>query len=181
MEVGNMSRLATWVARSDEALIAYVNRHWKCRVLDLLLPRFTHLGGATATIGFLVAWYICSEEDTEMWALTGLLALGVSHLIVQILKWLLPRIRPHLKHEHLHSFPNSLTDYSFPSGHTTAAFSVAMTFCLYDATLTYLFIPIAIMVGYSRIYLALHYPTDVLIGSVIGSLTAYAFVETLPF
>lgn len=181
MEVGKLSRLATWVSRSDAALIAYVNRHWKCKALDLLLPRLTHLGGATATIVFLVVWYFVSDSEKQIWAFTGLLALGVSSLIVQILKWLLPRIRPYLRHEHLYTFPNPLTDYSFPSGHTTASFAIAMTFSLYNAALIYLFLPIAMIVGYSRIYLALHYPTDVLIGSVIGSLTAYAFVEILPF
>lgn len=174
---GEMHRLATWVLRYDSTLVSYVNRAWKCRVLDLILPRLTHIGGATVTITFLIFWYLLNNSGEKMWACEGLLSLGGSSLVVQLLKYFLPRIRPYIKYDHLYTFPNPLTDYSFPSGHTTAAFSIATTFIIHDFSNVYLFLPLALIVGYSRIYLALHYPTDVFIGACIGSGTAISIVS----
>ncbi|SFJ05954.1 phosphatase PAP2 family protein [Thermoflavimicrobium dichotomicum] len=174
-----MKSLVAWLIRYDGTLVSYFNRHWKCRLLDILMPRITHLGGATATITFLFSWLIFSPYELKMWAVEGFVALVSSHLVVQLFKNFLPRLRPYLKNTELYTFPDPLTDYSFPSGHTTAAFSVATTFVLHASIFIYIFLPIAFLVGFSRMYLALHYPSDVLIGSCLGSgfaaLTVYVF------
>jgi len=169
--------LASWLIRYDHLLIQWVNCQWKCRLLDWLMPRFTHLGGATATLSFLLLWFVFVPKPAKIWAVEGLLALSTSHLVVHFLKMIKPRIRPYLKHGHLHTFPNPLTDYSFPSGHTTAAFSIAVTFILHAPFLMSVFLPYAIIVGFSRMYLALHYPTDVLMGTCIGSGFAIGTVQ----
>lgn len=140
------------------------------------MPRITHLGGPTVTIGFLVLWYLIMPKDAKTWAVESMIALAGSHLIVRLLKMWMPRIRPYLRLEYLHTFPNPLTDYSFPSGHTTAAFSIATTFILHSTAFIYIFLPYAVMVGFSRMYLALHYPTDVLMGTCLGSAFAVGSV-----
>ncbi len=66
---------------------------------------------------------------------------------------------------------NPLKDHSFPSGHTTAIFSVVVPLLLYMPVLTIILAPIALSVGISRIYLGLHYPSDVLAGLCLGTLT----------
>jgi undecaprenyl-diphosphatase len=141
------------------------------------MPRVTHLGGATATIVFLLGWLLFMPKPVKGWALEALIALGTSHLAVRFLKKYKPRIRPYLKLTHLHTFPNPLTDYSFPSGHTTAAFSIAMTFALHSSVMMMILIPYAMIIGFSRMYLALHYPTDVLIGTFLGSSFAFIVVN----
>jgi undecaprenyl-diphosphatase len=155
--------------RYDHTLIKLVNCQWKCRLFDWLMPRVTHLGGATATIGLLLVWLLLAPQTEKMWAVEGLIALAGSHLVVQCIKSWKPRIRPYLKLGNLHTFPNPLTDYSFPSGHTTAAFSIAVTFILHEPDAWLILLPYAMIVGFSRMYLALHYPTDVIIGSCLGS------------
>ena len=66
--------------------------------------------------------------------------------------------------EHLHS------SHSFPSGHTITAFSffLALSFFTKRPALHFLFFVLAVMVGYSRIYLSQHFEIDVLAGSFIG-------------
>jgi undecaprenyl-diphosphatase len=61
-----------------------------------------------------------------------------------------------------------LKDHSFPSGHTTAVFSVIVPFLLQTPSLAAVLIPLGLSVGISRIYLGLHYPSDVIAGGILG-------------
>jgi len=64
---------------------------------------------------------------------------------------------------------------SFPSSHTAYAFAAAFFFWLIYRKGAYLYFPIAFLVGYSRIYLAKHYPSDVIFGALLGCACAYFF------
>ena len=74
-----------------------------------------------------------------------------------------------------------MKDYSFPSGHTAASFSIATTIALNMPRLAIFVFVIAIIVGISRVYLGVHYPTDVAAGIILGTLPAllvhYKFIE----
>jgi len=65
---------------------------------------------------------------------------------------------------------------SFPSGHTSTAFTTALllSFIVRKKFAVYFFPIIAFLVGYSRVYLAQHFVTDVLAGSIIGIISSYA-------
>lgn len=163
-----MNRLVSWIRRTDHSLVCYVNHRWKCIALDWVMTRITHVGGASVTLLFLFSWGMIAPMPLKVWALQGFFALSASHLVVRLCKHFLPRIRPYLRLQ-LHTFPNPLADYSFPSGHTTAIFSIAVTFILQEPWTALLFFPLAMLVGLSRMYLGLHYPTDVAIGALLGS------------
>jgi undecaprenyl-diphosphatase len=99
------------------------------------------------------------------------LSLAVSHLPVQITKKLFPRKRPYLTLDQTRYPVNPLKDHSFPSGHTTAIFSLIIPIMFYIPVLTFLFLPLGLSVGLSRIYLGLHYPSDVAVGGILGTLS----------
>ncbi|HUI31024.1 MAG TPA: phosphatase PAP2 family protein [Candidatus Acidoferrales bacterium] len=87
------------------------------------------------------------------------------------------RDRPYGTLSDVHTMHLDTADkYSMPSGHTTAAFAIA-TALTFRYPKPYVYIPAyawAVFVGYGRIYMGLHYPSDVLAGAILGSASAFA-------
>lgn len=91
-----------------------------------------------------------------------------------LLKYAVNRDRPYVTHPDLNPL-GSENSRSFPSGHTSSAFSIATSLSL-NYPKWYVIVPAyawASATGYSRMYLGVHYPTDVLTGAVLGSGTAW--------
>ena len=66
---------------------------------------------------------------------------------------------------------------SFPSGHTQAAFTLAILLIIYTNRFTLLILIFAILMGISRIFMSMHFPSDLLFGAYIGSLTPLLIFE----
>jgi undecaprenyl-diphosphatase len=148
-----------------------VNRHFDKKLLNLFFRTVTHLGGARFTIGATLLLLLCSPRETRLIAIASALALSASHIPVHFVKLLFPRKRPYLIIEKSMVPANPLQDHSFPSGHTTAISSLVMPYILFLPQLAFALIPIGLCVGLSRIYLGLHYPSDVIAGGILGTLT----------
>lgn len=146
-----------------------VNSLFEKKLLNLLFRTITNLGGATFTISIVLLLMILTSGDIRKTAMASALSLALSHIPVQIVKKMFPRKRPYLKLEKTNFHDNPLQDHSFPSGHTTAIFSVIIPFIIFLPTLSVILIPLGVCVGLSRIYLGLHYPSDVLAGAILGS------------
>lgn len=139
------------------------------------MPRLTHLGGATCTIMLCFLLYAFGQKDTKLAAVEALITVTGSQSLVQFFKKTIYRKRPYMVLPDVNTFwKKLLKDYSFPSGHTTAGFSLAAIFSLHFPSYTILAYPLATIVGVSRIYTGMHYPSDVFTGAVIG--TAFAII-----
>lgn len=101
--------------------------------------------------------------------LTASLAVGLSVIIFMAVKSIIGRPRPYQSWPGLPCLMAAPDKFSFPSGHTMTAFSAWSSLALAMPALTIPFMLIAITIGLSRIFLGLHYPTDVLAGAVLGS------------
>lgn len=102
--------------------------------------------------------------------------LGVSTAITLGLKYTVNRPRPFVTYTDIYGKDAHVGPYSFPSGHTSSAFALATSVSLCYPK-WYVIAPVAVWactVGYSRMYLGVHYPSDVLAGAVIGSASAFA-------
>jgi undecaprenyl-diphosphatase len=146
-----------------------INRHFDKRLFNLFFRTVTRIGGAFFISVTTLLFIIFSTGQTRITAISSAAALALSHIPVQVVKKLFPRKRPYLLFETTKILPNPLKDHSFPSGHTTAVFSVIVPFVILEPSLAIALIPLGLCVGISRIYLGLHYPSDVIAGGILGA------------
>ena len=102
-------------------------------------------------------------------------SLLINTAITQGLKYTINRARPYQDYPTIIFPDNKEKDASFPSGHTSTAFALATSLSI-QYKKWYVIVPAfawAISVGYSRMYLGEHYPTDVLAGATVGIGSAY--------
>lgn len=173
-----MKGLWDYLYHKDKRLFEYINKRIKCKVLDLFMPRITHLGGASFTVLSCLFLYLFGQADAKIAATQAFVSITGSQGIVQLFKNTIVRKRPYLVLPDVNTFWSKLLkDFSFPSGHTTAGFSLAVVLSIHFPTYSFVSYFLATMVGISRIYTGMHYPSDVLSGAFLG--TGCAFLTQL--
>lgn len=156
----------------DVYILEFVNRKIRCKALDGVMSYITFLGSSAFCAIFVIITFLLRDKGTKNLGILTALSIITSGGITYIIKRLKNRIRPYIKIPTLVIKKIGVDDYSFPSGHTTAAFSVGVSIALSFSSLAVISIVIASLVGFSRIYLGVHYPTDVGAGAVVGTLSA---------
>lgn len=167
-----MNKIIQIVNTNDIKLLYVINDRIKCKLFDKTLPYLTNLGGAVITILTCLILILIGKGEIRIAGYKALSALALSHIFVHLCKKKFTRPRPFLTFDNINIINANLYDYSFPSGHTTAAFSICVTLSLVFPHLTVILISLAFLVGVSRIYLGVHYPTDVFVGMIIGTIFA---------
>lgn len=122
----------------------------------------------------LLAVMLLIFKKTRMVGVTMLVSLIINHFMTNmLLKDLFGRPRPYNVSAELETLIKQLSSYSFPSGHTSSSFAAA--FIMYRMLPKKAGIPalvLAAMIGFSRMYVGVHYPTDVLGGIVVAFMSS---------
>jgi undecaprenyl-diphosphatase len=124
-------------------------------------------------VGYFVAGLIHNNKDLKQKAAYTAATILLNTATATLLKNVVKRERPY--HTYTGIFPNKIElDYALPSGHTSSAFATATSLAI-TTKKWYVAVPAfawSASVGYSRIYLGQHYPSDVIMGAVVGTSSA---------
>ncbi|RNC28567.1 MAG: putative undecaprenyl-diphosphatase YbjG [Candidatus Dichloromethanomonas elyunquensis] len=171
-----MQRVVNWMQGGDRAAFQLLNRSAKNTITDTVMPLITNLGGAIWSV--VISLILLLSRDVIVIKMGERLALSllISHLVVRLGKKFFPRLRPYLALDDVNVGRKMYKDPSFPSGHSTAAFCTATVFSSVFPALSVIFFTAAALVALSRVYLGMHYPSDITIGAAIGIIAAQFIV-----
>lgn len=154
----------------------YLLNTYHCNFLTIIFTWFTYFGDGFFCVATGILLFIFGKRFLSFMVLSSY---AISGIIAQVLKYFVIEARPavYLKDSSYQYFINDVTLHnlhSFPSGHSASAFAMAavLSFAAKNKNYSIWFLAGAILVGYSRIYLAQHFIDDVLAGAAIGLLSA---------
>lgn len=162
----------TGILPFDAAVMEFVQNHMHNAVTDTIMPIITYLGEIGAVWILLSLLLLCFKKSRTTGVLI-LVSMAVTFISGElILKNIVCRPRP------CHTFPDipmlvSLpSSFSFPSGHSASSFAAAVILFLRHKKYAWPALFLAALIAFSRIFLFVHYPTDILAGALLGTLSA---------
>ena len=166
-----------WIQTIDWEILHWIRSTMQGSGMDFLMPKITALGNGGA-VWIAAAAAMTISKKYRKYGILLFAALGAGVLIGNVcLKHLVARPRPCW----LETIPlliSNPTDYSFPSGHTLSSVISAWVLTGVNGKFGLIAIPLAALIAFSRLYLYVHFPSDVLasvgIGSLIGISALYA-------
>lgn len=163
-----VAALSAWEA----GLLLWIQTFLRNGVTDPVVSFFTHLGDHGA-LWIVLTLLLLLHPKTRRVGLAAALGLLFSLLFTNLcLKLIFQRPRPWVDFPALVPLVAEPDPNSFPSGHTSAAFAFAFATLreLPRRWLRILVLALAVLMGLSRLYVGVHYPTDVLVGAGVGFL-----------
>lgn len=156
----------------DLAILNYVQEHCHNRFTDFLFAFLSRIGNAGA-VWMLTALFLARQRSTRHFAFLLFFSIAFAHLISQILKPVIARPRPFMAYPGHDLLIHTPGGYSCPSGHSASSFAAATILCLASRNLGMAALVLALAIAFSRIFLFVHYPSDTLIGALLGVLSAF--------
>ncbi|HDX9707983.1 TPA: undecaprenyl-diphosphatase [Bacillus thuringiensis] len=157
----------------------YINTHVKQSIfMDYLMIFFAEYAQYIFIILFIVLWLIKNFQG-RVYVIQAVIACFFAFSLNRIIEIFFYRERPFVSHLEIHQLVEHTANASFPSNHATSSFAIAVTIFLYNKRVGALFLVLAFLISFSRVWIGVHYPLDVLIGAVLGILisliTQYIF------
>ncbi|MCC5856173.1 MAG: phosphatase PAP2 family protein [Idiomarina sp.] len=163
--------------QADEAVFYWLFARLKRPTRSMLARWVSRSGDGYGYLAAAMLAYVLGDSDAFL--LTSLLLLGfaLELPVYWVLKNTLRRPRPYQRNSRFKALIIAHDTFSFPSGHTTAAFMFAGLCAAIMPTWAVIVYAWAAAIGLSRIALGVHYPTDILAGAALGSSLAWLVLQ----
>ena len=156
----------------DWMILDGIQNIFKSDFLDMVMPNLTALG-EYGIIWILFGIALLISKKYRKYGVLVLVGLLLGLIIGNgILKNTIMRDRPCWIHTDVKLLIPIPKDYSFPSGHTQSAVIAATLITLANKKFGFVVIPLALLLAFSRLYLYVHFPTDIIGGAIVGLLIA---------
>jgi len=168
-----MAAHGSLLERFDDAeyrLCRRLNRGIEYRWVRVLFKSASRLGDGVIWYAFMLALPLLYGARGLRVSLFMLATGALGLLVYKILKRTFVRERPFIRHRGISLAGAPLDRYSFPSGHTLHAVCFTWQMVAAFPELAPLLVPLALAIAASRVVLGLHYPTDVLVGALLGAI-----------
>ena len=154
----------------DFNVIKFIQDNFHNPVSDAIFPFITHLGEAGAIWIAAAIIMVCFKKSRKC-GILALCAMTVTFLFGEVfLKNVVCRVRPCNQFPEVAMLITRPRSFSFPSGHSASSFAAATIIFWFNKKFGLLAIATAALIAFSRVFLFVHYPTDILAGALLGIL-----------
>lgn len=165
-----------WIYQWDVSIIEGLKNFDGPLVLDYFMA-FVSTIGNTGFIWIVISVILLFFKKTRGIGIAAIIALILNTILVNVLlKPIVNRPRPYAIIEGIEYIIKTPSEpYSFPSGHASSSFAVATAiyFTSFRNKYAYLALVLAALIAFARVYFCVHFPSDVIVGSLIGILMGY--------
>lgn len=158
--------------RFDRQIVLFFQMH-RNPVLDIIFTAFTHLGTMIAVLLVIVSLFML-KKHRKGWIIPLWLSLVFAVVFSYIIKYAVMRQRPEAIGI---AAVIAATGYSFPSAHSATVFSALPVMDKVFKKWVYAWIAVAVLISFSRLYLGVHYLSDVIFGGMLGFCSGWLFLE----
>jgi undecaprenyl-diphosphatase len=162
----------------DIPVFDFINHTISNDLFNIVMPMISRMGQGELYFLIGIMLLLLKKREFKLLGIALLAGLTLSYYIAGTLKILVARPRPFVALTNVILLGSMDKTPSFPSGHATSAFMIAVL--LSGRFKKYaLFYAFAALVAFSRVYIGVHYPSDVIAGSLIGAAIGFFLTKTL--
>jgi undecaprenyl-diphosphatase len=179
-EMGVTMKMVSLIQKLDNYILCAIKKYVQNKYLDILMPIITTMGNL-GFIWIMVAVVLLLDKPYRLIGDIVILTLIISTIVGEgVVKHIVRRVRPCNQQNNVSLLIARPISYSFPSGHTLSSFAVEEVLSMYFTQYKLIFITIAFLIALSRLYLYVHYPTDIIAGIIVGILCSKLIFMILP-
>ena len=161
----------------DVSIFRFINKAMANPVFDAMMPLLTRLGTGDVVFCIAAIIIIFCGRDKKISGILLLAGLTVTYFAVNYLKDAFAVPRPFVTLTGVRLLVSRASGYSFPSGHSVTVFMAAAIVSRYFRSGAAAWISLAVIAAFSRIYIGVHYPSDVIFGSLTGLIIGYVLIK----
>lgn len=157
-----------YLKRLDRIVLDWINVSIRNKTFDKIMPMITAAGNL-GIVWIVISVLLMTKVDYRSLGKMILVALLITTVVGEgMIKNIFRRKRPFYNDEEKELLISRPITYSFPSGHTASSFAVAAVFIKTENSASLVIIALASLIAFSRVYLGVHYPSDVIGGGIVG-------------